>query len=392
MPKYSLVVPTLDRAHLLEGTLDSLSRLDHDSYEVIISNNSSSDQTEAVAKRWTETNSRFKYIKTNETLCMSDHWEFALGFVEGDYFLYVGDDDSFDRNILKVLDQYIAGDGAEGVYWRQAVYYYPSWFQENRAGNLYIHPYTGRKWVIETKDVIRRMFDLNLPKTFPLATSFCFKTSIVRSIVKEYGVFFVRPYPDYTATMMYLPSVTSYLYVDMALSVIGKSADSNAASLMQGPKERHQQFLNDHKGQVYPHMPLKYNVILNGITECIKAVQLLRSKELAHHELNWVQYFRGMYNSIQLDMEFSEHEKGMREYWKAVLKRPLKEQLQIINYVLRIKFFRLRQKMKSVLPGNSPQQMTAADDLHSGHFCKRMLNVTECSQELSEHNLKLGYF
>src|SRR5215213_5358611 len=128
MPKYSLVVPTLNRAHLLEGTLESLSRLDHDSFEVIISNNSSSDQTEAVVKRWTERDPRFKYVRTNETLCMSDHWEFALGFVEGDYFLYVGDDDSFDRNILKVLDQYIEGDGAEGVYWRQAIYYHQSWF------------------------------------------------------------------------------------------------------------------------------------------------------------------------------------------------------------------------------------------------------------------------
>jgi glycosyltransferase involved in cell wall biosynthesis len=389
MPKYTLVVPTLNRAHLLEGTLESLAKLDHDSYEVIISNNSSSDQTEAVAKRWTETNPRFRYVRTNETLAMSDHWEFALGFVEGDYFLYVGDDDSFDRNILKVLDQYIAGDGAEGVYWRQAIYYHQSWFQEQRAGNLYILPYTGRKWVIQAKDAIQQMFDLNIPKTFPLATSFCFKTSLVRSIVEECGVFFVRPYPDYTATMMYLPSITSYLYVDMALSVIGKSADSNAASLMEGPKDRIQQFLREHKGEVYPHMPMNYHVIFNGTAECVTAVQLLRSKELGSYQMDWVQYFRGMYNYIQLDVELAEDEKGMRQYWKALFQRPLKEQLQIINYVLRIKLFKLRQKMKS---GGTQNPATAAADIHSGHFCKRMLSVTECSQELSEHNLKLGYF
>lgn len=392
MPKYSLVVPTLNRAHLLEGTLESLVRLDHDSYEVIISNNSSSDDTETVAKRWTESNPGFSYIKTSEKLCMSDHWDFALGHVTGDYFIYVGDDDSFDRNILKVLDQYIEGDGAEGVYWRQALYYHTSWFQEYRAGNFYILPYTGRKWVIQAEDAIRQMFDLNFSKTFPIGTSFCFKTSIVRSIVEECGVFFARPYPDYTSTMMYLPSITKYLYVDMALSVIGKSVDSNSAAIMNGPKERLQQFVNEHNGEVYPHVPLNYHVIFNGIAESVRTVQSLRSKKLGIYELNWINYFRGVYDAIKIEKELLENEEGKNEFWKVLLKMPPKVQLQVANYVLRVKASKLRRSVKGELSRDAQKQTTEMVDIHNGHFCKRMLSLTECSQELSEYNLKLGYF
>lgn len=392
MPKYSLVVPTLDRAHLLEGALESLARLNHDSYEIIVSNNFSSDDTEAVAKRWAEADPRFKYVKTSERLCMSDHWDFALGFVTGDYFLYVGDDDSFDCNILKALDQYIEGDGAEGVYWRQALYYHKSWFQESRAENLYILPYTGRKWVVQAKDAIQEMFALNLSKTFPIGTSFCFKTSIAHSIKKECGVFFARPYPDYTSTMMYLPSITRYLYVDLALSVIGKSADSNAAANMNGPKERAKQFFREHNGLIYPHVPLNYHVIVNGIAECVKAVQSLRSRELGGYDLNWVQYFRGTYDSIRIEKSVLENERGKHEFWKVLLKQPPKEQFQIITHVLRVEAAMLRQNMKNGLLSGSQKQVAKVDNLHNGHFCKRLSSLTECSQELSEHNLKLGYF
>ncbi|HKC63770.1 MAG TPA: glycosyltransferase family A protein [Pyrinomonadaceae bacterium] len=393
MPKYSLVVPTLNRAHLLEGTLESLAKLDHDSYEVIVSNNSSVDETEAVAKRWVETNPRFKYVRTKERLCMSDHWDFALGFVTGEYFIYVGDDDSFDRNILKALDHYIEGDGAEGVYWRQALYYHPSWFEEYCAGHFYILPYTGRKWVIEAEEAIRQMFNLDFPKTFPIGTSFCFKTSIVRSIIEECGLFFARPYPDYTSTMMYLPSIKRYLYVDMALSVIGKSSDSNAAAVMNGPKERLQQFVTEHNGQVYPHVPLSYHVIFNGIAESVRAVQSLRSKELSNYDFNWLQYFRGIYNATRIEKEILESERGRHEYWGALLKMPLKVQLRVITYVLGVKAALLRRSIKNGVSGNGQKPATVSgDNIYNADLCKRLLSLTECSQELSEHNLRLGYF
>ena len=391
MPKYSLVVPTLNRAHLLEGVLESLSRLNHDSYEVIVSSNLSSDGTDAVATRWVQTDRRFRYVQTSQRLAMSDHWDFALGHVEGDYFIYCGDDDSFDRNILKALDQYIAGDGAEGVYWRQSTYYYPSWFQKPRAGNFYIPQFSGRKWTISAEEMLQKIFALQPPRTFPIGTSFCFRTSTVRSIVDECGVFFARPYPDYTSTMMYLPSITKYLYVDVALSIIGKSADSNAAAVMYGPKKRLQQFVDEHNGELYPHVPLNYHVIFNGIAECVCSVQSLRPKELGKYKVDWVQYFRGIYDAVRIETELLESKNGRYEYWKQLLKFSPKEQVKILNYVLRVKAYMLRQKVKHIFDNDRRSQPVEMDDTHGNDVCMALSSLTECSHELSEHNRELGF-
>ncbi|MDT4969341.1 MAG: hypothetical protein QOJ64_4078 [Acidobacteriota bacterium] len=391
MPKYSLVVPTLDRGHLLEGTLDSLSKLDHDSFEVIISNNSSSDDTEAIARRWTETDPRFKYVKTSKTLCMSDHWDFALRYVTGDYFLYTGDDDSFARHLLRVLDQCLDEDGAEGVYWRQALYYHPSWFEENRAGNLYIPPLSGRKWLIQAKDAIQQMFDLNPPNTFPIGMSFCFKTSIVNSLLEKYGIFFVRPFPDYTSTMMYLPSIRGYLYLDTPLTIVGKSADSNTAAYMNGSQARVQKFFEEHDGPVYPHMPLNYTVIFNGIAECVKAVQAVRSDDLGGYHLDWARYFISIYDAAWIHKETLEDTIDPQEFWQALHKMPTKVQMRVMSYVSRVKVYNLRQRIKHGLAGRPQKNGAGAANLHKGDFCKKVSSLTECSQVLSERNLELGY-
>lgn len=391
MPKYSLVVPTVDRAHLLQGTLEALARMDHDSFEIIVSNNCSEDNTDAVIRHWCEVAKNLRCIKPPKRLAMSDHWDFALQHVTGDYFIYVGDDDSLDRNILQALDRFIEDGGADGVYWRQALYYYPDWFEADRAGKLYIAPFTGEKWPVKAESAVQQMFALHFPNTWPIGTSFCFKTSIAHSIRDRYGVFFARPYPDYTSTMMYLPSINDYLYVDMALSVIGKSADSNTAAVMNGPKERLQQFVSEHNGNVFPHVPLNFHLVFNGITECVRTVQLMREPELSEHHIDWVQYFRRIYDALVFEGEPWENKRAESEYWKELRKLPAKQQFQVANYVLRVKAFTMRQKARQAFNRKSAARLSTNGG-HQNDVCKKLSNLAECSRELSEHNRQLGYF
>lgn len=394
MARYSIVVPTLNRAHLLKGTLRSLALLDHDSFEVIISNNSSVDDTEDVASTFVQSDRRFKYIKTPRKLCMSDHWEFALKAVTGDYFLYVGDDDSFDRNILRVLDHYLKDGSVEGIYWRQAVYYYETWFLKEYAGKLYIPKYSGEKRLMPSADAIARMFDIDFYSTFPIGTSFCFKTSIVRSIVERFEAFFLRPFPDYTSTAMYLPSIEQYLLIDMPLSVMGKSQDSNAAAIANGPKERIQQFIREHDGELYPHVPLNYHVIVNGEVESVKAAQVRRDPDLAAYDFDWARYFRVMYDHLLHSAEVLDNEEGKFEFIRKLLKMPLNVQTRVLPYIVRGEAYRMRQALKSYLRknGTKSETVTKSNGVHEGHLCQKLPDIVACSQALAEHNTKLGYY
>jgi len=397
MPKYSLVVPTSDRGHLLEGALDALARLEHDSYEVIVSNNYSEDDTESIAKRWTEKDPRFRHVRTDKKLCMSDHWDFALSVVEGDYFLYVGDDDSFSRDILRILDYYLRRDGIEGIYWRQALYYHPSWFQPEYTGKLYIPPYSGREWHIPATEAIDQMFKLVIPGTFPIGTSFCFKTSIARSITARTGRFFVRPYPDFTSTMMYLPHIESYLYLDMALSVIGKSADSNAAgSVPNGSKMRQLQFVQEHGGSLYPHMPVRRHFTFNGIAESVAAVQSLQVGAFATYSIDWIKYFFTMSHLLHDEEKALDSGTDKKDLWRAFLKMPLKTQVKAIPYginVLRRGTYRLLGRLKRQLCSFIQNGIRVPEkrDVHDGDFCMAVSNLVDCSQELTNYNAHTGY-
>jgi len=69
-----------------------------------------------------------------------------------------------------------------------------------------------------------------------------------------------------------------------------------------------------------------------------------------------------------------------------------KEQFKILNYVLRVKAFMLRQKARHAFSGNPRNQPAAMNNAGRDDVCKKLSSLTECSQELFEHNRKLGYF
>jgi hypothetical protein len=159
---------------------------------------------------------------------------------------------------------------------------------------------------------------------------------------------------------------------------------------MGGPKDRVKQFFVELNGRaLYPHMPLHHNLVLNGIAECVKNVQSVREKDLAAYDLDWVHYFRGMYDELILQKEFLESGHGEYEYWKQLLKLPAKQRFQIANYVLRVKAYMMREKTRQAF-GRSPKQLST-NGAHEHDVCKKISSLAECSQELSEHNRGLGY-
>jgi len=91
-PLLSLVVPTRERADTLAFTLATALDQQSRDYEVIVSDNASVDDTQAVVDRLAD--SRVRYFNTGRRLSMCDNYEFALEQARGDYVIYIGDDDA----------------------------------------------------------------------------------------------------------------------------------------------------------------------------------------------------------------------------------------------------------------------------------------------------------
>lgn len=59
----SIIIPCYKQAHYLDQSLQSVLDQSYENWECIIVNDGSPDDTEEVAKRWSEKDSRFKYLK-----------------------------------------------------------------------------------------------------------------------------------------------------------------------------------------------------------------------------------------------------------------------------------------------------------------------------------------
>src|ERR671932_114296 len=96
---FSIVLTTRNRANLLPFAVRSILAQSYTDFEIIISDNFSTDSTPDVAQSFGDT--RIFYVRTPEALAMSESYRFALGHARGQYVTFLSDDDSFTVDLLK---------------------------------------------------------------------------------------------------------------------------------------------------------------------------------------------------------------------------------------------------------------------------------------------------
>ena len=109
--KVSIVINTLNRAHYLRNTLISLQYLDYASFEVIVVNGPSTDETEVLLKSW---ENRIKIGRCEEAnLSMSRN--IGIAMASGDYIAFIDDDAIPEPEWLNQIMQGFDADEIAGV-------------------------------------------------------------------------------------------------------------------------------------------------------------------------------------------------------------------------------------------------------------------------------------
>ena len=90
-PFFSIVIPTFNRAPKLHFTLFCISRQSFSDFEIIISDNCSSDNTKEVVSKLR--NKKIHYYKTKKTVIYPQNIKNALSHAKGKYIFIHGDDD-----------------------------------------------------------------------------------------------------------------------------------------------------------------------------------------------------------------------------------------------------------------------------------------------------------
>lgn len=139
-PKYSIIIPTYNGEAYLPTCIETIISQDYSDYELIISDDHSTDGTRAFLETLKHENMTIVYPP--ESLSMTEHWEWALSHAKGEWQIFVGQDDGLQPYFFQLADKltreakekglrtimssraYFFWQGCEYVYGDIAVGYY----------------------------------------------------------------------------------------------------------------------------------------------------------------------------------------------------------------------------------------------------------------------------
>jgi len=230
--KFSVVIPTRERAATLKHCLRTCLDQNFDAYEVIVSDNYSSSATRAVVDE--AASSKVRYFRTPGPLAMSSNWEFGVSHARGEYVILIGDDDGLLPYALKELDTLTRQSHAKAIRWDAAYYTWPSLAIAGQGNYLRIPLDRGLR-EIDSMEAIRevigfRSFYTSLPMLYNAAVH----RDVLATLREKTGRVFPYAIPDVYSGFAVAAVAGSFLSTDVPMSVSGQSGASNGiATLFQ---------------------------------------------------------------------------------------------------------------------------------------------------------------
>jgi glycosyltransferase involved in cell wall biosynthesis len=107
-PVVSVGMPVLDGEKYMAETIDSILGQDVDGLELIISDNASTDATEAIARSYAARDPRARYVRNERNVGAARNYNQLVDLAQGRYFKWAGYDDllrpGYLRRCIEVLD------------------------------------------------------------------------------------------------------------------------------------------------------------------------------------------------------------------------------------------------------------------------------------------------
>ncbi|MFP5212710.1 MAG: glycosyltransferase family 2 protein, partial [Acidobacteriota bacterium] len=179
-PLISIFIPTYNRAGYLRECLESCLDQHFPSYEIVVGDDGSTDETRGLMERWAAEEPRIRYFRLEENTKAREVYALARN-ARGEYILRIGDDDRLVPGILSRYAETAKRYGADIVY-----------------GNLYCMDKAGvvtSEWKVDDyygrEDLLEALLKAN---QFPQPGSMV-RNSLHWKILVEDGYVGFPPYP-----------------------------------------------------------------------------------------------------------------------------------------------------------------------------------------------------
>ena len=264
MPFFSVLMPTRNRASLLRSSLESAVAQKFQDYEIIVSDNNSTDDTRAVVQGFEKSSDKITYINPGQDLSMCANWEFVLSQAKGKYIVYLCDDDALTFESLSYIHEVLASFQMNVLVWRPAGYSHPDIPDESRLTFTYTYG-SGELFEVTSKPIIDALcrFDWSVNGVIPKMLNCAVARESIEACRARTGDFFVPPYPDFSAAGQLLSTNSTYHYIDLPLYITGASKVSNAGIVFDR-KKKHDEYVSLFGRDLLEGVPYQMRYLVNS--------------------------------------------------------------------------------------------------------------------------------
>ncbi len=229
--KYTIIIPTRNRLEYLPYAINSVLDSERDDFELIISDNLSSDGTGEFLVGLKD--SRVRIVMPEVVLPMAGHYEFALNQAKGEWITILGDDDAVMPYFFERLDHYIEKNPVIDVISSARAYYFWPGCEDIYGNNVMIYESDERcsvrsleKDMMSVLNGVRSCFDI--PQIY---TTSVVKRSLYNEIkMRSGGCFYHSIIPDMYSAVAIWMARKEYLRVEEPLFWVGTSSKSMSRS------------------------------------------------------------------------------------------------------------------------------------------------------------------
>ncbi len=233
-PFFSIVMPTRNRAVTLRYAIQTALFQDFDDFEVVVSDNFSSDDTREVALGCND--SRVRHVRTAELIPMTMNWEFGISNARGKYVILLSDDDGLLRDTLSTLHAIITKNSPQVIYWHRGHYNWPKCpLGEFENHLIYTEPLF-KAGFVPSQQIIGEVVRFADANASPCLINSAIDRDVLERLKAKTGKYILSYAPD-TASGMTISCMVDRVYKhDRVLSVAGISHLSNGTLLMKKRK------------------------------------------------------------------------------------------------------------------------------------------------------------
>lgn len=257
LPRITVIIPTRERASVLDAALRTVTAQRYENMEVIVSDNCSGDGTDAVVERANDR--RIRYLNTGKRLSMSHNWEFALSHVREGWVTFMGDDDGLLPGAIHRMAEIIVETQAQVIRTDYCTYDWPG-MTGRPQGQLVVPLASGmekrnsQKWL--NKALGGRARYSQLPMIY---NGGFIHISVLQRIKEVTGAFFSSVNPDVYTAVAIARLTDDFLFVSEPLAISGTSRFSNGHSAFSASASRnpqaYKQFLSEGNIPFHADMP-----------------------------------------------------------------------------------------------------------------------------------------